>query len=356
MGPVDEATASRRVTWSVAPGIEGRVGALVVVGLVVLGLWAPAVITSPYWLGLLINAMVLGLSAVSIGFLAHQSGLMMFGVSALTGGATYIYAIAITWFGLKALPASALTLIVATILFTLVGALVVRTRPLPFAMLTLALAQLLHSVVLITDFRPLTGGDDGLALSYEGTLFGIGAAEMSKPEGFWPVCWIAFCSVVALSWVLGRSRFGQVLRAIKANEERMRFSGFDTYTPRVLAFAFAGFIAAVAVLLSGLYTAFASPELLDFSTGGNALVAVLIGGVGTLAGPPLGALLYVIGQDLFGATGNLELLTGVGVALVIYLFPEGVFGFLRRAASHATGLFRRGRRVRPSRSHGGASR
>jgi branched-chain amino acid transport system permease protein len=347
MGPLDGATESRRVAWSVAPGIERTVRTLVIVGLVALGVWTPAVITSDYWLGLLINAMV--------GFLAHQSGLMMFGVSALTGGATYIYAIAITWFGLKALPASALTLVVATILFALVGALIVRARPLPFAMLTLALAQLLHSVVLITDFRPVTGGDDGLALSYEGALFGIRQAEMSKAESFWPVCWIAFCSVVALSWVLGRSRFGQVLRAIKANEERMRFSGFDTYTPRVLAFAFAGFIAAVAGLLSGFYTAFASPELLDFSTGGNALVAALIGGVGTLAGPALGALLYVIGQDLFGATGNLELLTGVGVALVIYLFPEGVIGFLRRAASHAAALFG-GRRGRPSRGHGRASR
>jgi branched-chain amino acid transport system permease protein len=355
MGPLDGATESRRVTWSVAPGVERTVRTLIIVGLVALGVWTPPVITSDYWLGLLINAMILGLSAVSIGFLAHQSGLMMFGVSALTGGATYIYAIAITWWGLKALPASALTLVVATILFALVGALIVRARPLPFAMLTLALAQLLHSVVLITDFRPVMGGDDGLALSYEGTLFGIGQAEMSKPGSFWPVCWIAFCGVMALSWVLSRSRFGQVLRAIKANEERMRFSGYDTYTPRVLAFAFAGFIAAVAGLLSGFYTAFASPDLLDFSTGGNALVATLIGGVGTLAGPALGALLYVIGQDLFGATGNLELLTGVGVALVIYLFPEGVIGFLRRAASHAAALFG-GRRGRPSRGHGRASR
>jgi hypothetical protein len=110
------------VTWSVAPGVERTVRTLVIVGFVVaLGVWTPAIITSAYWLGLLINAMILGLSAVSIGFLAYQSGLMMFGVSALTGGATYIYAIAITWFGLKALPASALTLAVATILFPLVG-------------------------------------------------------------------------------------------------------------------------------------------------------------------------------------------------------------------------------------------
>ena len=89
-------------------------------------------------------------------------------------------------------------------------------------------------------------------------------------------------------------------------------------------------MAAVAGLLTGLYTAFASPELLDFSAGGNALVSTLIGGVGTVAGPALGALLFVVGQDRFGATGDLEFLTGLGVVLVIYLFPDGIMGFIRR--------------------------
>jgi branched-chain amino acid transport system permease protein len=69
--------------------------------------------------------------------------------------------------------------------------------------------------------------------------------------------------------------------------------------------------------------------LLDFVTGGHALVSTLIGGVGTVAGPVLGALLYVIGQDQFGATGHLELLTGLAVVLVIVAFPEGIMGFIR---------------------------
>jgi branched-chain amino acid transport system permease protein len=302
-----------------------------------LGLMAPQVIRNPYYVGLLVNAMVLGISAVSIGFLARQCGLMMFGAAAFTGAATYIYAIAITEFGLAALPACAATLVISTLAFAGVGALIVRARPLPFAMLTLALAQLLRSVVLITDFRPLTGGDDGIALSYDGQLFGITQAQMSKPEGFWPIAWLAFCGVIWFASSVGRSRLGRVLVAIKANEERMRFSGFDTYTPRVAAFAISGFMAAVAGVLTGLYTAFASPELLDFSTGGAALVSTLIGGAGTAGGPALGALLYVIGQDRFGATGNLELLTGAGVCLVIYLFPNGVMGFLGGLAARLPG-------------------
>jgi branched-chain amino acid transport system permease protein len=329
-GPLAGAAVGRRFPSVWAPGADAGGRAAFVIAVVALGAFAPHAITSPYWLGLLVNAMILGLSAIAIGFLAQQCGLMMFGVSALTGGATYIYAIAITALGLNALAAASLALVASTLLFAAIGAVIVRARPLPFAMLTLALAQLLHSLALATDLRSWTGGDDGLAISYDGTLFGLTQADMSRPERFWPVCWFAFWAAIAIAWFAGRSRFGQILRAVKTNEDRMRFSGFDTYAPRVLAFAISGFIAAVGGLLSGLYAAFASPEMLDFSAGGNALVATLIGGVETLFGPPLGALLFVLGQDRFGATGNLELLTGIGVSLVIYLFPNGVIGFLRR--------------------------
>ncbi|MDB5731477.1 MAG: Branched-chain amino acid transport system permease protein [Variovorax sp.] len=303
--------------------------ALVVAVLVVLGLFVPTVVKSSFYLGLLINAIVLGIAALSIGFLARQSGLMMFGAAAFTGGATYLFAIAVTHLGWSAMTAAFFTLLASTFLSALIGALVVQARPLPFAMLTLALAQMLRSMVMITNFRPVTGGDDGLALNFAGSFFGLTQAQLSRPELFWPVAWLALCGVMLLAWSVGHSRTGRVLRAIRANEERMRFSGFNTYVPRVLAFTLSGFIAAVSGLLTGLHTAFASPELLDFVTGGHALVSTLIGGVGTVAGPVLGALLYVIGQDQFGATGHLELLTGLAVVLVIVAFPEGIMGFIR---------------------------
>jgi branched-chain amino acid transport system permease protein len=333
MDAVQRLAARTRAKRPVAAGAADALRAILALAIVWLGLKAPSVIGDSYYLELLINAILLGVSATAIGFLARQSGLMMFGAAAFTGSATYIYAIAITQFHFAVLPACAATLVLSTLIFALVGALIVRARPLPFAMLTLALSQLLRSVVMITDFRPFTGGDDGLPLSFEGTLFGLDQAQMSKPQGFWPVAWLAFCGVLALVWFVGHSPFGRKLRAIKDNEERMRFSGFGTYMPRVIVFALSGFIAAIAGLLAGLYTAFASPELLDFSTGGAALVSTLIGGVGLVGGPALGALLYVIGQDRFGAAGNLELLTGIGVVLVIFLFPEGLMGFLRHAVS-----------------------
>lgn len=324
---------------------------LIVLALVIAGLFVPAVLKSPFYLGLLLNAIVLGIAAVSIGFLAHQSGLMMFGAAAFTGGSTYLFAIAVTRFGLQALSAAAFALVAATLLSALIGALVVRARPLPFAMLTLALSQMLRSLVMITDFRSVTGGDDGLALTFGGSFFGLTQAELAKPASFWPVAWLALCGVMLLAWAVGRSRTGQVLRAIRANEERMRFSGFNTYAPRVLAFTISGFIAAVSGLLTGLNTAFASPELLDFATGGNALVSTLVGGVGYVSGPVLGALLYVIGQDQFGATGHLELLTGLGVVIVIVALPEGAMGFIR---NNLAKLF--DRRKTPEQEGGNAAR
>ena len=310
---------------------------LIVTALVILGLFIPSLVSSSFYLGLMINTIVLGVAAISIGFLAHQCGLIMFGAAGFTGGATYLFGIAVTQFGWNVTAAAVFCLLAATLLSVLIGALVVRARPLPFAMLTLALAQMLRSLVMLTDFRSVTGGDDGLTMQWDGLFFGLNQAQLSRPSTFWPVAWLALCGVMLLAWVVGRSRTGQILRATRANEERMRFSGFNTYLPRVFAFALAGFIASVSGLLMALNMAFASPELLDFATGSNTLVAMLVGGSATVGGPVLGALLFVVGQDRFGASGNLELLTGISVVLVIAAFPEGMMGFIRRGLRRITG-------------------
>lgn len=307
--------------------------ALLWIAVIVLGLFVPSLVGSKYVLGVLTNTIILSVAAVSVGFLASQCGLMMFGAASITGGATYLFAIAIARYNMDVGTATLFALVATTALSALIGALIMRTRPLPFAMLTLALGQMLKSMVMTTDMRPITGADDGLAITFKGTFFGLTQAELGKPDTFWPVAWLAICMVLLLAWTIGRSRFGQVLRATTANEERMRFSGFNTYWPRVMAFTVTGFIGAVSGLLTGLHQAFASPELLDFVTGGNALISMLLGGFGTVFGPVLGALLFVLGQERFGSSGHLELLTGVGVVLVIAVFPRGAMGFLQDCAA-----------------------
>lgn len=292
------------------------------------GVFLPAVFTNTYYLGMLINGMVLGIAAVGIGFLMYQCGLVMFGVAAFIGLPAYLVGIGSAQFGLGLGTAVLFALLGSTLFAALVGLLVVRARPLPFAMLTLALAQMLRQVSMLQTMRPLTGGDDGLTMTFNGSFLGLTQSQLGKAASFWPLAWLSLCAVVLVVWWVSNSRFGQVLRATQANEERMRFSGFDTYWPRVIAFTLAAFLVSIAGVLTALNSAFASPELLDFATGGHALVAMLIGGAANVLGPLLGALLYTWGQSAFGATGYLELLTGVAVVFMICAFPKGAMGFV----------------------------
>ncbi|MFO1218705.1 MAG: branched-chain amino acid ABC transporter permease [Burkholderiaceae bacterium] len=317
-------------------GLSGR-RALVFAAVMLLGLAVPWVLTSSFYLGLLINGLLLGVAAIGIGFLMHQCGFVMFGVAAFIGLPAYLLGIASNLLGLN-LHLAVLFALAGSALFALAaGALVVRARPLPFAMLTLAMAQMLRSASMLQALRPVTGGDDGLTMTFNGSFFGLTQAALGKPSSFWPVAWLVLCAAVAIAWLAAHSRFGQILRATQANEERMRFCGFDTYAPRLAAFVLASVIVSLGGVATALNSAFASPESLDFATGGHALVAMLIGGAATVGGPLLGALLYTLGQDVFGATGYLELLTGIAVVVMIAAFPKGAMGFVIQLARRLRG-------------------
>jgi len=310
--------------------------------LVMVGLALPKLLSNSFHLTLLTNGVVLGIASVGIGFLMWQCGLIMFGVAAFIGLPAYLLGLGSDKLGMGLSMAVFFSLSVSTIFSLLVGLFVVTARPLPFAMLTLALAQMLKSITMMQVMRPLTGGDDGLTMTFKGTFFGLTQSQLGKASEFWPLAWLGLCVVLTLAWLASNSRFGLVLRAIQANEERMRFSGFNTFLPRLWAFILASFIVSVAGVLMALNSAFASPELLDFGTGGHSLVAMLVGGASSVAGPLLGALLYTWGQDSFGASGHLELFTGIAVVVVISIFPKGVIGFLMQLVAHLSGSDKRG--------------
>lgn len=302
---------------------------VVLVLLTVLGSFLPMVIDDRFVFAVLLQGLVIGIAAAGLGFLAYQCGLVMFGAAAFIGLPAYVVAIAVMTLGWSLAAAILLAMFVTTVFAAFVGALIVRARPLPFCMLTLALAQMLRSVAALQLLRPWTGGDDGLPLTFRDAVFGLSQSNLALPGKFWPIAWLTLCGVLFLLWGVSRSRLGQVLRAIRANEERMRFSGFDTFLPRLAAFTLSCFVIGLSGVLIVLNAAFVSPDLLDFAAGGDPLVAMLVGGPNAVIGPALGAMVYVWAQSIFGAIGHLELLTGIAMVLAISFFPKGLVGFVQ---------------------------
>jgi branched-chain amino acid transport system permease protein len=311
-----------------------------------LGAAVPASLASDFVLKLGDEGLLLGVLALSVAFLMNQAGLVALGAASIYGGAGYLFSIAISQWDVTAIQALSISLLVTLVYAAVLGALIVRTNPLAFMMLTLAAGEMISHGVMLEGLRDYTGGADGLVVSFKGSIFGMEAADFASPARFWLIAWAAAWLAGLSLWAVGRSRLGAVLRAVRENEERMRFSGFDTYAPRLIAFVLINGIAAICGILHVLNAGFVSPDSLGLSVSTNALVAALIGGVSGSTGPILGGLIFSFAQDQFGARGFTQLFTGIAVVVFIVLFPRGIFGGLSdmaRAWARGFGL----RRERP---------
>jgi branched-chain amino acid transport system permease protein len=272
---------------------------------------------------------VLGILAIGIGFLAHRSGLISLGHTAFYGGAAYGVAIAMAQWGWAPLQAAIFAVIGGTVLAVVIGALSIRITGFGFLMLTLAFAQAIYQLSILTSVRSVTGAFDGLGISFQSgqTFLGMDQAQLGAADTFWPLAWTALVLITFGLWLVGRSRFGTVLEAIRENEERARFSGYNTYLPRLAAFTISGFCASIAGVLFALKAAYVSPDVLSFVTAGDALIAAIVGGFTILAGPVVGAGLYIYAQGQFGDTGNLQLYTGLALIIVLIFLPGGITGY-----------------------------
>jgi len=340
--PLDDITES--MLEGPAPGRRPR-GTLIGlgVGVVVLfaGLAVPYVITDTYRMSLLLDATILSLMALGIGFLARHLGQISLGHGAFFGVAAYGVGVATTNWGWSPTAAVGFAVLAGTAISLVMGVLVVRASGFGFLMLTLALSQALYSLSVQTSARPLTGAHDGKLLSYdrEMTFLGLTQADVMNPGLFWPFAWIALTACAMVLWLVGRSPFGTTLEGIRENEERMRFSGYDTFLPRLTAFVLSGAVASLGGALFAINAGYVSPEILGFTTAGDSLIAALIGGFGMLAGPVLGTFLFVYAQANFNFGGNLHLFTGIALIVVLVFMPGGITGAFQK-------LWRRVRRSR----------
>ena len=303
-------------------------GAVIAVVTLIAGLFVPTFITDPYYMGIVADGVVLGLLAVGIGFLAHRCGLISLGHTAFFGGAAYGVAIATTHWGWSPLTAALFAVVGGTVLAAAIGALCIRTPGMGFLMLTLAFGQALYQLSIQTSVRDVTGAFDGLSVTWsaDASFLGMTQAEVGAADTFWPLAWVTLVVVACALWLIGRSRFGVVLEAIRENEERARFSGYNTYTPRLVAFTISGVCASLAGALFALKASYVSPDVLSFVLAGDSLIAAIVGGFTILLGPLVGAVLYIYAQGEFAESGNLQLYTGIAMIIAVVFLPGGITG------------------------------
>lgn len=282
---------------------------------------------APFALTTLTAILVFGLLASSLDLLVGVTGLpslghaAYFGVGAYTAGWLAINLTPTVPVGLLAGTAAGAVAAVAT------GWVAVRAKGIYFLMLTLAIGVLIQQVAFA--WSSVTGGSTG--------LYGIPAPSAGGFSlgnvGF--VHWYVLAGVLIGYLVLRSvvaSPFGAVLRGIRDNEPRMRALGYHPYAYKLAAFTIAGAVAGLAGALFAADERLVTPSSLGFLTGALALLAVVIGGAGSLWGPFLGAALVVIIRDAFGPTlgGHGPLVLGVLFILVVYLLPRGAAGIRLR--------------------------
>jgi len=290
-----------------------------------------------YWVKLVTRMFVLGIFAMSLDFIVGYTGLISFGHAAFFGLAAYVLhlvshedeAVNLLW----ALP---MCLLASGLAAAVIGALSVRTRGIYFIMVTLAFAQMLFYFFHDSD---IAGGSDG-AFIYIKPVIAIGNVMILDLDGRAALYFFSLGSLVALYAFLVmilRSPFGQVVQGIKVNEHRMRALGYNTYYYKLVSFIIAGVLGGYAGFLFACIDGFVPPELLGWRESGLALVMVILGGVGTLFGPVLGAMALLGVEELFRARHifgpvavHWQILLGSFVIVVVLFMSNGIGGQLLR--------------------------
>ncbi|MCH8000050.1 MAG: branched-chain amino acid ABC transporter permease [Proteobacteria bacterium] len=297
-----------------------------------------------FYLELFTHFMVLGIFAMSLDLLIGYTGLVSFGHAAFFGLAGYLLAIITPESEAMSLWVSLPVCLAGVALAALViGWFSVRTSGIYFIMITLAFAQM---TFYYFNENVALGGSDGMFIFTKPTV-GVGGFEIIDLGDPTTVYYAVLASLVAcyllLSMVL-RAPFGRVIKAIRVNEHRTRALGYDTRRYKLAAFVIAGTMAGYAGYLEAVSTGIVSPGHLSWHQSGLVLILVILGGMGTLYGPVLGAFaLGLLHDQVQDVTVHWQLVQGIFVILVVLFLPHGIAGLVARLARRGAALAERAR-------------
>jgi len=291
---------------------------VILVGLLALAILAPFVVYPVF----LMKALCFALFACAFNLLIGYVGLLSFGHAAYFGGSAYIAAhVAKVWgwpIELSILSGVA----VAALLGLLFGALAIRRQGIYFAMVTLALAQMVFFLAVQAKF---TGGEDGIQAIPRKVLFGF--IDISSELAFYYVVLVIFLAGFALVYRIVHSPFGQVLKAIRENEPRTISLGYRVNHYKLLAFVLSASLAGLAGSTKVFVTQLASLTDVQWQMSGEVVLMTLVGGLGTMFGPVVGAFVVITMQNYLSGFGEWVLvIQGVIFVIVVLSFRRGIVG------------------------------
>jgi branched-chain amino acid transport system permease protein len=299
---------------------------VVVTGLAVVPLGLPE-----FWRKFLTEILIWGLLAMSSDILIGYTGMVSFGHSAFFGLGLYGAAAALLvlrspnlWLAL------AVGLAAAALVAVFVAYFATRLRDIYFAITTLVFSQIFY--VIIFTWTEVTGGENGLYFTQPPfTIPGIWSARFSTLSLHWFVL-----AIVALSYLVLRritqSPFGMVLQSIRENEPRTRAIGYHVERYKIVAVLLSGLFAGLSGTLYAIQHRFAAPDFVFFTVSGEVVIYNVMGGMGTLVGPVMGAAFFLLlreGLSRFWAEYYLIPL-GIAFTLMVIFMPQGLLGFLKR--------------------------
>jgi branched-chain amino acid transport system permease protein len=281
------------------------------------------VFAGAYPVKLLEEILIWGIFAMSLDLLMGHAGMVSFGHSAFFGVGGYVAALL-----LKSAPGALAALVLpalgAALCALVIGLLCIRVSGVYFIMLTLAFSQMFYAVAFQAAWL---GAEDGIVGVPRPRILG---ADLAEPMSF-HVYLIALCALATLVlWRVVRSPFGHVLRGIHENEARMQAVGYPVNRYKLLAFVIAGVIAGVAGSLYSQFVGSITPDAFFWTTSGEVLLMVIIGGTGTLGGAALGAGAFILLQTLVSSyTDRWMLILGLTFITLVLFAPGGIVGALR---------------------------
>jgi branched-chain amino acid transport system permease protein len=313
-------------------------GLWVLLGLIAVMAFLPLV-ASPYALLLMLPFVGYGIALLGFNLLFGTTGLLSFGHALFLGAGAYTVAVLTSKFGILSfeiiLIAAALT---SGLVSLVIGMLCVRYTRIFFGMLTLAFGMLFYSFLF--KFYAITGGDQGMRV-LRPLLLGMEwrggkTAFLTGPFYYYALTLFALLSLAM--WRMTQSPFGLHLRAIRENAGKAAYVGVEIFRMRLAAFVISAAYGGIGGTILAVTTGLADPELAYWTHSGNLVFMAVLGGSGTLAGPVIGALVFVVLQDfVMAVTQYWRFVMGSVLVMLVIFMPQGLAGAIELLVARRDG-------------------